>query len=358
MQGDQASRSADAAGQVYELTKLKLFKRVKSTYYDYWYLAQAVAATREHVRLVTHLEGVARTRFKAGTVPHNAVIQAQVELGKLDDRLRSMEALQEPIVAKLNAALNRSPALPLPWPRSLPEFDVSFTDEDALAWLGAANPELHRLEQVALREEVAIRLAKKSYYPNVSLGVDYIDTDEALNPAVEDSGKDAVVAMVSVNIPLWHGKYRAAEREARLRKVSAEETRIDAERRLSADLILALYRLRDAERKADLYGDTLVPKAKQALQVTQQGFEAGQTGFIALIDAQRSLLEFQLAHSKARSDRVSQLAEIEVLVSRDLSTAAQAQREEVPQETPADRLGATHRRHGDDSNETETDERE
>ena len=44
--------------------------------------------------------------------------QAQLELGKLDDRLRTLEALREPIGARLNAALNRSAQQPLPWPGS------------------------------------------------------------------------------------------------------------------------------------------------------------------------------------------------------------------------------------------------
>lgn len=329
LQGDAAASSADASMQVYEKTKLQLFRRVKSAYYEYWYLAQSLAVTKEHIRLVTNIEGVARTRLKGGTAPHNVVIQAQVELGKLDDRLRSLEALQEPIVAKLNAALNRPPHLPLPWPHALPELDVAFTDREALEWFASANPDLLRLDRLAEKEDVAIRLARKSYYPDVSLGVDYIDTDEALNPDVVDSGNDAIVAMVTVNLPIWYGKYRAGEREARFRKSAVEDVREDAEKRLAADLKLSLYRFRDAERKVDLYGDTLVPKAKQALQVTQQGFEAGKEGFIALIDAQRSLLEFQLAHHQAVSDRGSRLAEIEALVSRDLSETARERRKEV-----------------------------
>jgi outer membrane protein TolC len=247
------------------------------------------------------------------------VIQAQVELGKLDDRLRSLEALQEPIVAKLNAALNRPTHLPLPWPRSLPEFAASFTDEQATEWLAESNPDLQRLDHLAAKEEAGIRLARKNYYPDISLGVDYVDTDDALNPDMADSGKDPVMAMVSINLPIWYGKYRAAEREARLRKAAVEADHDDTEKRLGADLELALYHYRDAERKIDLYGDTLVPKAEQSLSVAQQGFEAGKTSFISLIDAERLLLEFQLAEHRAQADRGQRLAQIEMIVNRELA---------------------------------------
>ena len=87
-----------------------------------------------------------------------------------------------------------------------------------------------------------------------------------------------------------------------------------------AALALALYHFKDAERKSDLYGDTLVPQAEQSVKVARQGFESGKTSFIALIDAERQLLDFQLAHQRAQADRGIRLAEIEVLIGRDEPT--------------------------------------
>jgi cobalt-zinc-cadmium efflux system outer membrane protein len=313
---DAASEAAAAEHESYERIKLQLFYRVKAAYHEYWYLAQTIAVTKEHIRLVTNMEGVARTRLKAGSVPYSAVIQAQVELGKLDDRLRTMEAMRVPVVAKLNAALNRPARQPLPWPHSLPEIAGSFTDEQAMQALVVSNPDLRGLDHSSRQEDAGIKLARKNYFPDLTLGVDYVDTDDALNPGLADSGKDPVMAMVSVNVPIWYGKYRAAEREARLRKAAVDESRTDMERRLGSELQLALYHFRDAERKIDLFGDTLVPKAEQSLQVTQQGFEAGSTGFIALLDAQRVLLEFQLSHKQAQAGRATRLAEVEMLVGR------------------------------------------
>lgn len=318
LQGEAADANAKAAQQEFEKAKLALFHRVKVAYHEYWYLSRAIAFTKEHLQLVANLERVARTRFSAGLVPNSAMIQAQVELGKLDDRLRTLEAQRAPVVAKLNAALNRPMALPLPWPRTLPAFAASLTNETALQTLIDNNPEIRRLEHLVDKEEVGIKLARKSYYPDITLGVDYVDTGAALNPDLADSGKDPVMAMVSVNVPLWHDKYRAQAREARFRKKSLEADRDDTKNRLLADLEFACYQFRDSQRKIDLYADTLVPKAEQSLKVTQEDFEAGRASFIALIDTQRLLLEFQLAHQRARADRGQRLAEIEMLVGKSL----------------------------------------
>jgi len=322
LRGDAASAAAAAARQDYEKAKRVLFYRVKDAYYAYAYLAQQLEVTRRHMQLVTNLEGVARIRFKAGSAPHSAVIQAQLELAKLDDRLRALESMREPVAARLKAALNLAADRMLPWPRALPERAEPFTDVQARRWLAEGNPELARLAHLATKAGAAIKLAGKKSYPDIMLGVEYIDTGDALNPAMKDSGKDPVVAMVSINVPIWLGKYRAAQREAGLRKAAVEQDRKETAERLEADLALALYRFRDAERKIDLYRNMLLPKAEQSLGVARQEFEAGKTSFIALVDAQRLLLDFQLAEKRARADRGQRLAEIEMLVGKDLRSAA------------------------------------
>ncbi len=319
LKGNVALEAAKAEREQYEKTKLELFYRVKSAFYEYYYVGRAVAITREHIKLITNLESVARTRFKAGHASHAAVIQAQVEMGKLDDRLRALESLREPIVARLNAALNRPSNDFLPWPQTIPHHNPAFTDEEAFAWLAERNPDLNRLDFLAEKEHFAMKLAGKNYYPDITVGLDYVDTDEALMPGTPDSGKDPVIAKASVNLPIWYPKYRAAEREARLRHAAVQEQRVNTENQLEADLKLALYHFRDAERKIDLYRDTLIPLADQSLKVAQLGFQAGKVSFLSLIDAERLLLEFQLAYERALADRAKRLAEIETLVNKDLS---------------------------------------
>jgi outer membrane protein TolC len=98
-----------------------------------------------------------------------------------------------------------------------------------------------------------------------------------------------------------------------------QEQRVNTENQLGADLKLALYHFRDAERKIDLYRDTLIPKGDQSLKVAQLGFQAGKVSFISLIDAERLLLEFQLAYERALADRAKRLSEIETFVNKDLS---------------------------------------
>ena len=329
-----AVEAARAAQARYEAEKLRLFYRVKKAYYEYYYLAQAIAVVRENRELVIYLEEVARARFKAAEARHPDVIRAQVELGKLDDRLRTLEDLRGPMVARLNALLNRPTQSPLPWPRRIAEESIAVDDQRLFGWLVEDNPELAALRHQIAHQRESIRLARKDYYPDVTVGVTYIDTGSAVMPGVSDSGNDPVSAGISINLPIWHEKYDAAVRESLANFGAATKTLADRQNALKADLKTALYHFHDARRKINLYRDTLVPKAKQSIKATEAAFRAGTAGFIDLIDAERVLLEFQLAHERALTDSGSRLAEIEMLVGRKLSHTSDTATPHIEQHTP------------------------
>ena len=332
LRGDAATEAARAEKERYEAAKLKLFFQVKDAYYEYYYLSQAIAVVQENLDLVQYLESVARTRYASAIAMYADVVRAQVELGKLEDQLRTLQDLREPIVAKLNAAMNRPPNAPLPWPQTIEQPPASFTEDELLLWLKEYNPDLRAVEFLAAREKWNIDLAKKSYFPDFTFGLLGIDTSQALNPATPDSGKDAIIATVSINVPVWWNKYRAEVREAQSRYNGFLNERIDLENRLTADLKLVGYRYRDAERKIDLYRDALVPKAIQSLEVTLRSYEAGEGTFLDLIDSERALLEFQLAFERAFADRAQRLAELEMLLGRKIPRAAALENDRVPSE--------------------------
>lgn len=331
--GDIATEAAQATRQHYEATKLKLFFEVKDAYYEYYYLTRSIDVTRENVQLVAHLEGVARTRYQATVGSHPDVIRAQVELGKLEDRLNSLIDLRGPVVARLNATLNRPIDAEFPSPKPFEPSHVSATDGEMLELMERSNPRLNALDHEVAGHRMSTELARKQYAPDIAVGLSYVDVERSdLASRFSDNGKDAVGAMVSLNIPLWRGKYNAAVREAQMRRWAALREKTDTTNKLKSQLMMALYQFRDAGRKMDLYGDTLLPKATESLKVIEQSFRTGDASFLDLIDAQRTYLEFALAHERALADREKSLAMIEMLAGGDLVSQEDTEGTESVQE--------------------------
>ncbi|MBN2133817.1 MAG: TolC family protein, partial [Sedimentisphaerales bacterium] len=265
---DAATADARAAQRHYEAKKLQLFYDVKDAFYEYVYLRRAIDNARENLELVKHFEELARTRYVTAEARHPDVVRAQIELATLEDKLATLEELRRPIVARLNAALNR-PGGALPWPR-LEEATVVEVDRPHLfKRLRDQNPQLQakRFELESARSRV--ELAKKRFYPDLGVGIDWIQTDEASAAGVSDSGKDPVILMFSMNLPLWRKSYGARELQARAQARQIANEKDDIENSLVAQVERVLYDVEDSERKLKLYGDVLVPKAEELLGASE-----------------------------------------------------------------------------------------
>jgi outer membrane protein TolC len=312
LKGNAAADAARAEKARYDAAQLKLFFEVKNAYFEYYYLAQAIAVTRENLGYVKYLESAARAGYASGTISYADVVQAQVELGKLEDRLKTLNDEADPVAAKLNAALNRPADGALFWPRKLEEEKVSFSAGQLLQWLKQSNPDLRAIDLEASGAKWKIDLAKKEYYPDVTLGIQGFDTGRRFVP------NDPVMATASINVPIWWGKYRAEVREARDNYDAFQKQRSDLENTLMADVKFADYKFKDADRKIALYRDALVPEAKQALEVSLQAYQTGKASYANVVDAIRNLLEFELSYERALTDREQSLAKLEMLVGRPL----------------------------------------
>jgi len=322
LRGEIAALEAEAAWQSFEQQRLALYQQVKKSFYEYCYLRRAIDITQATMALVTHLEEVARTAYTGGK-PLTAVMQAQIELGRLEVRLGTQTEMRPVLAEKLNALLNRPPGTPLPWPQWTPiGEDLAFSAKQLRDLITADNPKLKRFDILGRRHGTAADLAARNRFPDLTFSVKLIDTDDALSPAARDSGKDPVIAGVTLNIPIWRQKYAAQQDEALARQAAMRSQLLGSRDGLFAESKLALFRFEDAARKLDLYRDTLLPKAEQALEVTREAFTAGKVDFLNLIDAERVLLEFQLALERALIDRAIALSEIELLVGRTLSAPA------------------------------------
>jgi cobalt-zinc-cadmium efflux system outer membrane protein len=317
---DAAAAAAKAARQQYEAAKLKLFFEVKDAYYEYVYLARAIKIAQDNLDLVRHFEQVARTKYAAAAIGHPDVIRAQVELAKLEDHLKTLEELRTPIVARLNASLNRQSLGMLPWPQEeKQEFQAeNVSREKVIALLRQQNPQLKALDFERQAAVSRVELAKKKFWPDVGVGLGWIDTGSAMNPGTPDSGKDPIILMFTMNVPVWRDSYRAAERQAKADVLRTSQQKTETENTIVASAERALYDFEDSGRKINLYGDVLLPKAEELVRASETAYQGGTVDFLSLINAQQKLLEFQLQYERAVADNQQGLARLQMLVGSEL----------------------------------------
>jgi outer membrane protein TolC len=314
---DISVEAAASAHQKYEANKLALFYQVKRSYFEYFYLGRAIDITRENFDLVKFWESVARAKYSVGMKQHPDVIKAQVELGTLEDRIRTLEDMIEPLSARLKAVTNLPDSLVLPLPESARIAEGNVKKDSVFAFIMANNPDLKSLLHAVEKGRAAKRLADKQSYPDFVVGVGYVDIGEALDPNMPESGKDAWTATVGITLPIWFGAEKSRRQEAQAQYRLAEYEYTDAVNRLRALSKEIVFEYEDALRKTRLYRDGLVPKAEQSLNANYAAYQAGETDFLSLLDAQRQLLDFQLKFERSRSDLAIRRAELEMVTGTD-----------------------------------------
>lgn len=325
---DTAASKAKAAMKRYEAVKLKLFWQVEDAFGEFVYLAEAIKIARQNLELVKHFEEVARTKYMAAAATHPDVIRAQVELAKLEDVLKSLEELREPTVARLNAVLNRPTNAELAWPKKQKFQRVQLDLRQIIEALKSRNPELAGLDWEIEAAKSRVELAKKKFWPDIGVGVDWIQTDDARVSGVSGSGRDPVVLMFSMNLPIWRESYKAAEMQAKANVRKIKQRRVDAENNILAKAVQVLYDFEDSDRKINLYGDILVPKAEELLQASETAYKAGAIDFLSLIDAQQMLLKYSLDYERAVTNNQQKLAELEMLTGTQLPTISKKSEDE------------------------------
>ena len=83
------------------------------------------------------------------------------------------------------------------------------------------------------------------------------------------------------------------------------------------EAVLANYR--EADRNITLYREIILPRADQLMELSETDYRSGKTGFLDLIDTQRSILRYQLELARALADSQIHLARIEMMIGKELN---------------------------------------
>ncbi|MBU4307032.1 MAG: TolC family protein [Candidatus Aminicenantes bacterium] len=318
LKGKAALAAAKSARQIYEQTRFNLFYNVKNYFYEYYYIFKNIKILEENISLLETLSAAIKAKYRSGVAAYADLIKIQLEKNFLADQLRSARERLIPMQSKLNSILNRDAKARLPLPNQIPFSQKTINEAQLLAWLRENSPELKSLEYLASKAEIDIKLAKRNYFPDFSLGVDYIITGEATMAGVADSGKDPIAAMIQISLPVWFSKNKAGVSMARANLKAAENQKRERENNLLAELEMVFFNYNDAAQKTILYRDTLLVQARQVVKVVEAAYKSGKADILNFIDSQRMLLDLELKYERSLASQAQKLAELEMLVGRDL----------------------------------------
>jgi len=296
--GREALEQARAAGLRFEAAKFMLQTQVLSAWDDLALLAETIRIREADIGLMRLTAQLAAVRAQtAGGQPD--LLKAQTALDLAANDLSNLQAQVAPAAAKLNALLGRPPTVPVPLPESLPPLrPLPATDSDLIRLASERNPELQAFARDVAGKEQALALAKQAYIPDFGLSL-----------SVTGSVAQTLGGMLV--LPTRLEAIRAGIEEARANLKAAAAARAQYERDLAAGFVVNLYALRNDDRQIKLFQETLVPRARQMIELAQTSYSTGSLPISDLVAAERELLNARLVTAQLLVERDKALLAIE-----------------------------------------------
>lgn len=293
----------------------RLFRDIKEVWFRTYEINHHLKIFRENLELLRMLESTATILYETGKVSQVDVIRLQIETDKILTRIEQMEDKLVPLRVNFNTLLDRNPQAAIDLPMPMETNTLGLSPDKILAMIQAQNPRLSRLDHARQAAEYALQKARLDGLPSFGAGVEAMLPNYMYMPLMPGE-RTAVVAKLSVRVPLYRNRYNAQQREARLdiRSIEAQQTEVG--NRLLADAEKRLQEYRDAQYRIDLYEDQLMPKTRQALEIAIEAYSTEVGNFEELIQLQQQILDYEMGLNTAYVERNIAIADLEYLYGR------------------------------------------
>ena len=283
---------------------------VKQAYYDLWQVHQNLLVYAREKELAAQFATIAEKKYAVGQASQPDVLRAQVELTRLITRVTTQTLKLGEIRALLNGLLSRPPEAPLGVPHDAPKPVVRQTLAELTELTLNNRPEIAANAAAIARDTATLALSRKAYFPDFELYVERF---------FNAGRRDGIGMVFSATIPLaYREKYDAGVAEATAR-LSASKADLRAAQDIAlAEVKGALVRAQTAVELVNLFAQTHILQAEQALESSRIGYQTGQVDFLSLTDSLRVVEQVHLEHITAATDFEKAYADLERAVGQEL----------------------------------------
>ena len=334
LRGEVAERDVLVALAELAAAQLDSVAAVKRAYFDLYVSQKTEEIIAENRKILEDFRTLAKSRLEVGGTEQD-VLRAEVLISELDREAANIQQGIATARSSLSRQLHVSPETDLMTLPELPRAAVPAEMERLYQLAIAVRPELKgRLAAVA-RDEKAVELARKRFYPNVTLGLTYMDMEKtnAMTPLTA-GGMPNVGFFVGLNLPIYRAKYRAGVVEA--------EERMKADAKLyEAQRDETLGEIKDfmvqAKVQQDVIGllrDNILPRTNATLELARSDYAKGNVDVATVFSALREVLQIQLQVAQVEGELGKALASLERAVGTQINEHPPARGAEAVTPTP------------------------
>lgn len=227
--------------------------------------------------------------------------------------LSILEQKKKPLETRFNKLLNRQEDETIIVQDSLyvENLPVTYRRDSLLT----SNPLLDELDLKIKASEAQELAATKQGMPKIGVGLDYVIVGQRTDMSVPDNGQDVLMPMVTMSLPIFRGKYKAAQKEAQLMQESYALQKEDAVNRLTSTYEMIWFEIQKQLDQIILYEEQIIT-SQQSLNLLFTAYGNSGKDFEEVLRMQQQILKYQKMKATALSDYNIAIAELDYITAK------------------------------------------
>ncbi|MCO5251906.1 MAG: TolC family protein [Candidatus Kapabacteria bacterium] len=312
-QGDAAALIAEAKFQNFLDARNKLYFQVAAAFYPLYELNDLIAIEKENIDILESYKSISTKKFENGIGTMVDVLRVEIMLKDAQTNLNILIDKEKPLLTTFNKLLNRSENEKVTMTDSL-KTDY-LTDDFRKDSLISANPILKSLDLKIKASEAGELSAQKQGMPKFGIGLDYVMVGERRDIVMPDNGKDAIMPMISISIPIFRGKYDASETEAKLMQESYMYQKIDLTNSLISNYEMVWFEIQQQQQLLSLY-EQQIQLSQQSLNLIFTSYGNSGKEFEEVLRMQQQLLKYRKMRATALTQYHIAIAKLDYITSK------------------------------------------
>jgi cobalt-zinc-cadmium efflux system outer membrane protein len=297
-----ASQQVQQAEQEYAAQEFRVRNDVKLRFYEVLLAQRALELNQEMEQISGVAVDASNNLFQANQVGRTDVLQARVENDTVQLQTVKARNAHESAWRRLTTVIGMPDLPPQPLAGDLRQDIAESSWDEAWGRLWSSSPELAAAQAKVGAAQWAVKKACADRCPNYDVEAGY-SHDNA-------TGFDTGGIMVTVPVPIFNrnqGAIRQANAELHAASAEVERVALDLRNRLA----LMFERYTTAREFVNRYEIAILPNAKESVELASSRYRAGESNYTALLLAQRTYLQTQIAYLES----LRELRETSVLIN-------------------------------------------
>ncbi len=225
----------------------------------------------------------------------------QIEIGELENNIELLKTQRNTIEARFNAFLNRRSDSPVQLPEQLIPDSLGLSLLAVTDSMLTNNPMLGMLQYEQQSLDARQKMVTKMGYPMMGLGLNYSVISKSAMSTSSMNGKDMIMPMATVTLPIYRNKYNAMKTEAELLKSANKENYQATANSLQTNYYEAVQLFKDGQRRVKLY-NSQSDLAGKTLDIMLKGFSTSAVPLTDILRVRQQLLDYEFKKIEAVAD--------------------------------------------------------